>query len=93
MGVIKPTIKTIFLGEKLKLNDDHLEECLHLPPLKQDDNDFQSHREIHNLLLNKLIATTNEPPRDSNSINIHNDTNKSSAVNINGDNRDVNNNY
>ena len=93
MGVIKPTIKTIFLGEKLKLNYDHLEECLHLSSLKQDDNDFQSHREIHNLLLNKLIATTDEPSRDSNSINIHNDTNKSSAVNINGDNRDVNNNY
>ena len=63
--------------------------------LKRNNHDFASYREIRNLLLKKSITTTDEPPRDSNfinSINIHNDSNKSSAVNITDDDRDVNNN-
>ena len=63
--------------------------------LKRDDHDFVSYREILNLLLKKWIATTDEPPRDSNSINsinIHNNSNKGSAVTITNDDRDVNNN-
>ena len=47
-----------------------------------------------NLLLKKLITTTDEPPRDLNSINsinIHNNGNKGSAVTITNDDRDVNN--
>ena len=99
--VIKPTI--IFLREQLKLNNYHfrdeisylqkqLEECLYLSSVKCDDHDFLSYREILNLLLKKSIATTDEPPRDINSINIHNDSNKSSAVNITVDDRDFNNN-
>ena len=63
--------------------------------LKRDDHDFVSYREILNLLLKKSIATTDEPPRDSNSINsinIHNNSNKGSAVTITNDDRDVNNN-
>ena len=98
--------ETIFLREQLKLKDDHfrdeisylrkqLEECLHLSSLKRDDHDFVSYREILNLLLKKSIATTDEPPRDSNSINsinIHNNSNKGSAVTITNDDRDVNNN-
>ena len=98
--------ETIFLREQLKLKDDHfrdeisylrkqLEECLHLPSLKHDDHDFVSYREILNSLLKKSIVTTDEPPRDSNSINsinIHNNSNKGSAVTITNDDRDVNNN-
>ena len=98
--------ETIFLREKLELKDDHfrdeisclrkqLEECLHLSSLKRDDHDFVSYREILNSLLKKSIATTDEPPRDSNSINsinIHNNSNKGSAVTITNDDRDVNNN-
>ena len=50
-----------------------------------------------NLLLKKSITTTDEPPRDSNpinSINIHNNSNKDSAVTITNDDsdRDVSNN-
>ena len=63
--------------------------------LKRDDHDFVSYKEILNLLLKNLIATTEEPPRDSkpiNSINIHNNSNKGSAVTITNDDRDVNNN-
>ena len=63
--------------------------------LKRDDHDFVSYREILNLLLKKSITTTDEPPRDSNSINsinIHNNSNKGSAVTITNDDRDVNNN-
>ena len=47
------------------------------------------------MLLKKSITTTDEPSRDSNfinSINIHNNSNKSSAVNITNDDRDVNSN-
>ena len=98
--------ETIFLREKLELKDDHfrdeisylrkqLEECLHLSSLKRDDHDFVSYREILNLLLKKWIATTDEPPRDSNSINsinIHNNSNKGSAVTITNDDRNVSNN-
>ena len=60
--------------------------------LKRDDHDFISYRKILNLLLKISIATTDQPPRDSNSINNHNDGNKSSAVSIIDDDRDVNNN-
>ena len=98
--------ETIFSMEQLKLKDDHsrekisylgkqLEECLHLTSLKRNDHDFVSYREILNLLLKKSITITDEPPRVSNSINsinIHSDNNKSSAVNISDDDRDVNNN-
>ena len=63
--------------------------------LKRDDHDFVSYREILNLLLKKWIATTDEPPRDSNSINsinIHNNNNnKGNAVTITNDDRDINN--
>ena len=55
-------------------------ERLHLRPLKRDDHDFVSYREILDLLLKKSVTTTDEPLRDSNSINsinIHNDSNKS----------------
>ena len=71
------------------------EECLQLSSLKRDDHDFDSYREILNLLLKRSIFTTDEPPRDSNSINsinIDNNSNKSSAVNSTYDDRDVNNN-
>ena len=95
--------ETTFLSEQLKLKDDHfrneisyirkqLEECLYLPLLKRDDHDFISYRKILNLLLKISIATTDQPPRDSNSINNHNDGNKSSAVSIIDNDRDVNNN-
>ena len=63
--------------------------------LKRDDHDFVSYKEILNLLLKNSITTTEEPPRDSkpiNSINIHNNSNKGSAVTITNDDRDVNNN-
>ena len=58
--------------------------------MKCDEHD---EREILNLLLKTSITTTDEPPRDSNSINsfnIHNNSNKSSAVNITNDDRGVN---
>ena len=98
--------KPFFSREQLKLKDDHsrekisylgkqLQECLHLTSLKRNDHDFVSYREILNLLLKKSITITDEPPRVSNSINsinIHSDNNKSSAVNISDDDRDVNNN-
>ena len=91
-----------FLREQLKLKDDHfrdeisylrkqLGECLHLSSLKRDDHDFVSYREILNLLLKNSITIIDEPPKDSNSIN-SNDSNKSSAVSITDDDRDVNNN-
>ena len=56
---------------------------------------FVSYRETLNLLLKKSITTTDEPPRGSNfinSINIHNNRNKSSALNITNDDRDDNSN-
>ena len=96
--------KILSLLEQLKLKDNHfrdeisylwkqLEECLHLSSLKSDDHNFFSYREILNLLL-MSITTTDEPSRDSNSfnsINIHNNSNKGSAVNITNDDRDVSN--
>ena len=103
---IKPTIVNHFLREQLKLKDDHfreeipyirkkLEECLHLSSLKRDGHDFGSYREILNLLLKKSLTTTDEPPRDSNSINsinLHNYSNNGSLVTTTNDDRDVNNN-
>ena len=63
--------------------------------IEASQHDFVSHRETLNLLLKKSITTTDEPPRDSNFINsnnIHNNSNKSSAVNITNDDRDFNSN-
>ena len=63
--------------------------------LKRDDHDFVSYKKILNLLLKNSITTTDEPPRDSksiNSINIHNNSYKGSAVTITNDERNVSNN-
>ena len=63
--------------------------------LKRDDHDFVSYKEILNLLLKNSITTTDEPPRDSksiNSINIHSNSYKGSAVTITNDDRNVSNN-
>lgn len=99
MDVIKPTIQNHFVREQLKLKDNHFrdrisylqkqfEECLHKSSLKY--REILSYRQILNLPLKKLVATTEEPLTDSNSINIHHDSYKSSAVNITNDDRDIN---
>ena len=99
MDVIKPTIQNHFVTEQLQLKDHHFrdrisylqkqfEECLHKSSLKY--REILSYRQILNLPLKKLVATTEEPLTDSNSINIHHDSYKSSAVNITNDDRDIN---
>lgn len=99
MDVIKPTIQNHFVREQLKLKDNHFrdrisylqkqfEECLHKSSLKY--REILSYRQILNLPLKKLVATTEEPLTDSNSINIHHDSYESSAVNITNDDRDIN---
>ena len=63
--------------------------------MKRDDHDFVSYKEILNLLLKNSITTAEEPPRDSkpiDSINIHNNSNKGSAVTFTNDDRNVSNN-
>ena len=72
--------KDVYFNEGILYLRNQLNDCLHRPQIKCDDNDSHSHIDKLNLLQKKLNSSLNSPSRELNLIEDHNELNKNAHI-------------